>query len=95
MNTNTMKSKAVKSLHNESKFMFALYLIGVIKLKDCILHHETYNYGVTARFVPNTSNALTYIIFAIYFVVIILYHTTVNVKYEFRKINKGLITYFE
>lgn len=55
-------NRAVNALRKDDKFMYYFYMLRILKLNDIMLHHELYNFGVTAHFKLNWLNPITWIL---------------------------------
>lgn len=86
--------KAVNALC-EDKVMYALHILHILKLNDIMLHHQLYNFGVTARFKLNWINPLTWAFVVVYVISAIIYNVMNGITKVVKNIKHGKIIYFE
>nr|DAW00984.1 MAG TPA: hypothetical protein [Caudoviricetes sp.] len=87
--------KAVNAIYKDSKVMYVLYMLYILKLNDITLHDVLYNFGATACFKLNRFNPLAWVLVIAYVILAIVRSVIKGIVVAVENIKRGIIVNFE
>lgn len=88
-------NKAVNALSKDDKFMYCLYVLYIIKLRNIVIEDDLYYYGVTASFKLNWLNPITWILATTCFISAMVCGAIEGIIAYIKSTKRGIIIYFE